>query len=79
MHSAIGSDSNSRCRTLAKTARFDGKLKTAAREQLAQHLGNAEPLPEPPECPNKSGPPMRVQAMRPASMSDRACPGESRG
>ena len=26
-----------------------GKLKTAAREQLAQHLGNAEPLPEPPE------------------------------
>jgi hypothetical protein len=28
---------------------LDGKLKTAAREQLAQHLGNAEPLPKPPE------------------------------
>jgi hypothetical protein len=28
---------------------LDGKLKTAAREQLAQHRGNAESLPEPPE------------------------------
>jgi hypothetical protein len=28
---------------------LDGKLKTAVREQLAQHCGNAEPFPEPPK------------------------------
>ena len=28
---------------------LDGKLKTAIREQLAQHFGNPEPFPEPPK------------------------------
>jgi hypothetical protein len=32
-----------------KDGALDGKLKTAVCEQLAQHFGNAEPLPKPPE------------------------------
>jgi len=28
---------------------LDGKLKTAVLQELAQYLGNAEPLPEPPK------------------------------
>ena len=32
-----------------KEGALDGKLKTAVLQQLAQDLGNAEPLPQPPE------------------------------
>ena len=35
---------------------LDSKLKPAVREQLAQHLGNAEPFPEPPKQPWPANP-----------------------
>jgi hypothetical protein len=47
---------------------LDGKLKTAVLQELAQHLDTPSRSQS---RPNNCGPPIRVQAMRPASMSDR--------